>query len=289
MSSTEPALTVVIPALNEENGIGATIDALKEALARYPAPVELLVVNDGSKDRTAEVARAAGARVIDHPQPGGYGRALKTGITAATHEVIAITDADGTYPVEEIPRMVALLDKRDLVVGQRTGPQYMRKWLLSPLRSAFLLLTSFVTGTWIPDPNSGLRLFRKSDLLPLLPRLPRAFSFTTTMTLIMTLSGRFIHYHPIPYRKRIGRSKVRIIRDALRVGQTLVEVILEHNPLKMFLVVAAPPALAAIVATVWSFFNTRAVVPAVALWCTAVLVFSLGMLSIVALGERRTR
>ena len=286
--SEPPGLTVVIPAFNEEAGLEQTITALRAALTRHPGPVELIVVDDGSTDGTASVASRTGARTIRHPARGGYGRALKSGIAAASHELIAICDADGTYPVEALPTMVARMDHFDMVVGQRTGFRYRRKLLLSPLRTSFLLLAAFVTGSWIPDPNSGLRVFRRSIVLPLLPRLPRAFSFTTTLTLILTLSGCFVAYHPIAYHRRIGRSKVRLVRDALRAGQTMVEVVLEHNPLKMFLVVALPLGVAALTCGVFAWFDARGVVPAVALFCASVGTFVAGMLAVVigAAGRR---
>lgn len=282
-------VTVVVPALNEERGIVETLSALKEAVARVPGKSEIVVVDDGSRDRTAALAREHGARVISHPQQGGYGKALRTGILQAKYETIVITDADGTYPVEEIPTLVELLPDFDMVVGARTGKYFRRKAFLSPLRTMFLLLSAWVTGTRIPDPNSGLRAFRRSDAIPLLPRLPRGFSFTTTITLILTLSGRFIHYRPVAYHRRIGRSKVRLVRDALRVGQTMVEVVLTHNPLKMFLIVAIPLGLAAVLCALLAFVVPTAIWAALILLSLAILVFSLGMHAVVVLDERRLR
>lgn len=235
--------SVIIPALDEEAGIGATLDALEAVTPALPQPVEVVVVDDGSQDSTASIAEERGCRVIRHPTNIGYGAALKTGIRAASFEGIAITDADGTYPLEELPEMFRKLERFDLVVGARTGPRYRRRAFLSPMRTAFLLLTNFAVGSWIPDPNSGLRVFRRSTAMALLSALPRAFSFTTTMTLLMTLQGRFIHFHPVDYGARLGRRKIRPVRDSLRMAQTLVEVILRYNPLKVFLLLGLLPLL----------------------------------------------
>jgi glycosyltransferase involved in cell wall biosynthesis len=284
-----PGVSVVIPALDEERGIGPTLAAVSRALAEVPGPHEIVVVDDGSRDRTAEVALAAGARVFAHPVPAGYGASLKAGIRAASHERIVICDADGTYPVGRIPELVQALDAFDLVIGARTGPLYRRAWFLSPLRTLFLLLVRFVTGTDVPDPNSGLRAFRRSAVLPLLPRLPRGFSFTTTQTLILTLSGKFVLYVPVAYGARIGRSKVRLLRDGLRATQTMVEVILLHNPLKLFLALAAPPAslgAALLVAAPWF---PRALPIAVVLLATALVVFSAGLVAVTIAIPRRQR
>lgn len=281
----EPGVTVVIPALNEEAGIRPTLEQLNAMAKTLGQPCEILVVDDGSSDGTRAVAEEAGARVISHPKPGGYGHALKTGIRHATHETIVIIDADATYPVDEIPTLVAKIGDFDLVVGARTGPHYRKMALLSPMRTCFLLLTNFVSGTWIPDPNSGLRAFRRSEVLPLLDRLPRAFSFTTTQTLIMTLEGAFICYHPVAYHRRVGKRKVRIVRDTLRVAQTLVEVVLRHNPLKLFLLLALLPFLAAIIVG-FAAPDPGGTIAAAVLLGTSIVTFAVGMLSVVALPQR---
>jgi polyisoprenyl-phosphate glycosyltransferase len=235
------AVSIIIPAYNEEGGLEATLDEIRQAFAERPEEIDLLVVDDGSTDRTAEVARAHGVRVVSHPARSGYGAALKTGFRAVTSEHVAIIDADGTYPAHELPRLFDGLADFDMVVGQRTGPHYRRMALLSPMRSFFLLLCGYVVGSAIPDPNSGLRVFRRSVVMPYLDSLPRAFSFTTTITLILMLNGNFIDFQRIDYRRRIGKRKVRLFRDALRVLQTLTEVILDYNPLKLFGLLAFVP------------------------------------------------
>ena len=249
MEATRPdGTTIIIPAYDEEEGIGATLDELAGVAPELPQPVEVIVVDDGSRDGTAAVAAERGCRVIRNPANAGYGASLKIGVRAASYERIGITDADGTYPATELPEMFRELERFDLVVGARTGPRYRRRAFLSPMRNVFLLLTNFVVGTWIPDPNSGLRVFRRGTALTLLHALPRAFSFTTTMTLLMTLQGRFIRFHPVDYRARLGRRKIRPVRDTLRMAQTLAEVILRFNPLKLFLLLGMIPFLLAPVA-----------------------------------------
>lgn len=284
VAANPPGLSVVIPALNEEGGIGATLDAVLAVTARLDMPTEVIVVNDGSADRTAEIAADKGVVVIHHPIRSGYGHSLKTGIRAARYETIAITDADGTYPIEDIPDLVASAERFDLVIGSRTGPHYRKHLWSSPMRTTFLLLTNFVTGEWINDPNSGLRVFHRRDMLPILDRLPSAFSFTTTQTLIMTLEHKFVLHRPIDYRARIGRSKVRPLRDALRVGQTLVEMMLRYNPLKLFLLLAlflwaiALPVLLAADTTAGAVIGGM-------LLCTGFGVLGAGMAAVTILGR----
>jgi glycosyltransferase involved in cell wall biosynthesis len=276
-------LTVVIPAHDEELGIGSTVGAIRQAFAGSAIDVEILVVDDGSGDATAARAESAGARVLRHPHRSGYGRSLKSGIEAAAHDTIAITDGDGTYPVEELPHMLGLARTHDLVIGARSGPLYRGTLLRSPLRVLFLLLSSFVAGQWIADPNSGLRVFRRRDVVPLFPDLPRGFSFTTTQTLIMTLAGAFIHYHRIDYRPRLGQSKIRLLRQSLQVGQGLVEVVLRHNPLKLFLLAAIVPLLAILPVPFFGAGAQASLLACVILASTSLLILALGMLAVVAL------
>src|SRR5436190_23723685 len=115
------ALTIIIPAYNEERGIRPVVEQVRDAMESFEYEFEIVIVDDGSQDRTGEEARATGARVIQHRQNRGYGEALKTGIRHAQYERIAIIDADGSYPASEIPRLAALLDDAEMVVGARTG------------------------------------------------------------------------------------------------------------------------------------------------------------------------
>jgi glycosyltransferase involved in cell wall biosynthesis len=282
-----PGITVVIPARDEEHGLPVTLAALRAVEPRLGRPLEIVVVDDGSRDATGRIATEAGAVVRVHPESAGYGRALKTGIAAASHDLIAITDADGTYPIEELPVLVEQAERYAMVVGQRTGAHF-RRLRRSPTQTAFLLLTNFVTGKWLPDPNSGFRVFRRADVLPLLDRLPNGFSFTTTLSLVLTLSGRFVRFHPVEYRARIGSSKVRFVLDALRAGQGMLEVILEYNPLKAFLAFAFVPLLLALVMAVLPLAGGVKPLAVVTALATACVIFAVGMAAVaVAKAQRR--
>jgi hypothetical protein len=125
-----------------------------------------------------------------------------------------------------------------MVVGARQGASYRGSLLKMPARFIFTLLAEFTTGRTIPDVNSGMRVFRKNDVLPYFSDICNGFSFTTTITLIYMLTGKSVTYIPISYEKRIGRSKVKIIRDSLRTLQYMTEVIACYNPLKLFLLLS---------------------------------------------------
>lgn len=246
--------SVVIPAYNEERGIALVINAIRARNSHC----EIVVVDDGSSDGTASAAESAGSIVLRHPANGGYGRSLMDGIQAAQHDIIVITDGDGTYPVERIGDLVRKIEEGfDMAVGARQGTQQYDSLLRAPARLLFKFLVEFTTGAHIPDINSGMRSFRKSQVLPYFPDLCQGFSFTTTLTLIYKLTGKFIVYLPIEYRKRIGKSKVSVVRDSLRTLQYVVEVIVMYNPLKLFLLLCLLLSALALATFVWWIFSPQ--------------------------------
>jgi len=230
-------ISVVIPAYNEEAAISDVVGQVASALeaAKYD-PFEIVVVNDASNDKTAALASEAGARVISNLQNSGYGRSIKRGINAANYDTIVILDADGTYPSEDIPKLIELYGEGyDMIVGARQGAVYRESWYKFPLRIVLGKLVEFVCGRHIPDVNSGLRVFSKETITPVLTRLSNTFSFTTSLTLAYVISGKYVRYEKIEYRERIGESKVRLVQDSLRTMQFITQAILFHNPIKLFL------------------------------------------------------
>jgi glycosyltransferase involved in cell wall biosynthesis len=273
-------ISIILPAFNEAPGIGATLESLGRVTG-LPEH-EVIVVDDGSSDRTGEIAAAAGARVIRHPSNAGYGRSLKDGITAATHDRIVILDADGTYPVADIPRLLAELDRGfDLVVGARSGVHYRGGWFKAPLRAILTFLVEFTAGCRVPDVNSGLRVFRRATVMPYFPQLCDTFSFTTSMTLAYLLTGRFVAHVAIGYDERVGATKVRLLRDALRTLQYIVQGIVYYNPVKMFLLLAgACLAVVVAAAALLALTNAPIVVGLLAVGALAALmIFGLGLVA----------
>ena len=277
-------ITVVIPALNEEGAIGATVTDVGRVLtAANLVPYEIVVVDDGSSDGTAKAAVAAGARIVRHPHNVGYGRSLKKGIASATYDIIAICDADGTYPAVTIPELVRLHhDGFDLAVGQRHGPQYRQSIIKMPLRAMLRFLVEWTAGRRIPDINSGLRVFSRATAMQYFPHLCDTFSFTTSMTLAYMMTTRFVTYYKIDYFERVGHSKVRLFKDSLQTLQYVVEAIVYYNPLKIFLLGSLTClVVAALMFAVSLFFGiVTGMMLAVGVTMVAVLMLGIGLLAV---------
>jgi glycosyltransferase involved in cell wall biosynthesis len=231
-------VTVVVPVFDEEDGIEGVVARL--AGLGLGVPVELLVVDDGSRDGTAAALeriapRHPNLRVIRHDQNRGYGAALKTGFAAARNEVVVITDADGTYPENRIAELLARIDAgAEMAVGARTGPDVEVPLLRRPAKAFLRALASYLSETKIPDLNSGLRAIRRDLVKSYRPILSNGFSFTTTITLAALTNGHRVDWVSINYKKREGISKIRPIRDTLGFLSLIIRTVLYFNPLKVF-------------------------------------------------------
>ncbi|MBT5108652.1 MAG: glycosyltransferase family 2 protein [Rhodospirillaceae bacterium] len=233
-------LSLVIPAFNEEATVADAVKSAKRVVQEnFDEPCEIVVVDDGSSDETAARAEDAGARVIRHPHNTGYGQALKSGILAAQHDTIVISDADGTYPIEELPKLVEMFNTGfDMVVGAREGKHYHGSFFKMPMRKVLRFLAEWTTGRKIPDVNSGLRVFSRKTVTPYLTHLCNTFSFTTSLTLAYMMTARYVAYMPIGYSDRIGETKVRLWKDSLRTLQYIIQAIIYYNPIKIFLLMS---------------------------------------------------
>lgn len=228
------ALSVVIPAYNEENAIIPTIERVHQVLAQAGISHEIVVVNDGSSDGTLVAARTTNAHVVDFPNNGGYGRALKAGIAVSTAPLVAIIDADGTYPAEALPQMVEMAAYNEMVVGDRGTAMKGVPLIRRPAKWVLNNLASYLAGHRITDLNSGLRVFQRPELERFLHLLPNSFSFTTTITLCMLASGFNVSYQPINYGRRVGTSKIKP-RDFLRFILLVFRLTVYFQPLRVFL------------------------------------------------------
>ena len=273
-----PQLSVIIPAFNEEGAIGQTVERVRDCLAGAGISHEIIVVDDGSTDQTYARAQAAQATVVRSPNNGGYGRALKSGIAVGDSDLVAIIDADGTYPAGKLPEMVAMARYNEMVVGDRglsmKGVPLARrpaKWILNSV-------AGLLAGHRITDLNSGLRVFRRPTLERFLYLLPNGFSFTTTITMCMLASGQRVSYLPITYGKRIGSSKIRAT-DFFRFMMLVFRLTVYFQPLRVFMPVAALLFAIGVLKGIYDIFLDNLSETAVLGVLGGIMVWSLGMIA----------
>ena len=229
-------LSIVIPAFNEEEGIGNVLDTLKDALDTLDIPKEIIVVDDGSTDGMSKVLSTfEGIVVIRHERNIGYGAAIKTGMRQARYEWICITDADGTYPNEKIPEFVSAMAENDMVIGARVGRGARMPLIRKPTKWILTQIANYLAQQRIPDLNSGLRIFKKDIAESFLNILPNRFSFTATITLAMLSNNYRVLFIPINYHPRTGKSKIRPLHDTMNFFQLIIRTILYFEPLRIFL------------------------------------------------------
>lgn len=231
------SVSVIVPAYNEELAVSETVVELRRLFEVADLEAEIIVVDDGSRDKTARQAKLAGARVIQHRSNRGYGASLKTGITAASYDIIAITDADGTYPAKYLPEMLSELEQADMVVGSRTGADVHIPLSRMPAKWFLRIMANYVANTKIPDLNSGLRVFRRDVAMQYFAILSDQFSFTTTITLALLCDKYAVTYLPINYRKRQGKSKI-VPWDAGSFAILIFRVAMLFRPLRVFIPLA---------------------------------------------------
>jgi glycosyltransferase involved in cell wall biosynthesis len=271
-------VVVVIPALNEVDGVGPTIDRVRRVLTRTPYSFEVVVVDDGSTDGTGEVAGRHGARVIRHKKNRGYGAALKEGILNSNSEYVIITDADGTYPPEVIPALLAGISDSDMVVGARARRDPSIARIRRAPKLFLALLASYLAGQWIPDLNSGLRIIRRSKLLEFLHILPSGFSFTTTITLALMCTRHFVSYESIVCAPRVGSSKLKAKEFSAFILLVLRTVVL-FNPLKVFLPLGGLMFTIGCFKLIHDIYLWNLSETAVMAFLAAVIVWSVGLLA----------
>jgi glycosyltransferase involved in cell wall biosynthesis len=247
-------LSVVLPAVNEEDAVGEVVAEIWQVLQSWPHAWEILVVDDGSRDNTAQNAAKAGARVVCRAEQGGYGAAVKTGIRAARGEWIALLDADGSYDAAELPLLIQYLPAYDQVNGARQRECGRWSILRRFTKDTIRVLAQWISGKRIPDLNTGMKVFKRDVALDCLWALPDGFSASTSLTLAFLCDGRLVKYVPVSYRKRVGLSKFRPISDTFLYVGTVLRLILYFRPLRVFLPLAGVILFLAIPSAIWHMF-----------------------------------
>jgi polyisoprenyl-phosphate glycosyltransferase len=245
-SPDAPDVTIVLPCYNEQDHVLMELERVTEAMDASEFTYEMLVIDDKSTDHTLRVLREAlpkypNMRLMPFRRNGGSGTARRIGTQEARGRIVVWTDADMTYPNERIPEFVRYLRDNpdvDQVVGARTTEEGTHKWARVPAKWLIRTIASYLSGTKIPDLNSGLRAFRRDVSLPYLRLLPPGFSCVTTITLAFLSNQHPVDYMSIDYAKRSGTSKFHPFRDAYRYILQVLRMIMYFNPLKVLMPLA---------------------------------------------------
>jgi glycosyltransferase involved in cell wall biosynthesis len=267
--------SVIIPAFNEAASIGPLVGELA-ATAPW---AEILVIDDGSRDDTAERARQAGARVIRHPYNKGNGAAVKTGIRNAAGAFILILDGDGQHRPSDAVRLVEQLDTYDLVIGARSTRT--QATALRRIGNAALNWTaSYLTQQPIPDLTSGFRAARRECVMEFLHLLPNGFSTPTTTTLAFLKAGYNVRFEPVDAAPRHGPSNIRLGADGVGFLVILLKVITIFSPMRIFLPISGAAFLIGAAYAAWTIATQSHVTnSSVLLILTSLVIFLVGLVS----------
>jgi len=212
-------ISVVLPCLNEEQAVGSVVDEARRGIEATGRSGEVIVVDNGSSDRSAEVAAAHGAVVVPEPRRG-YGRAYLTGLAHAQGTYVVMGDADGTYPLHELGRFVEQLeDGSDLVLGSRFNGTiqagampWTHRWIGNPILTGML---NRMFGVRVSDAHCGMRALRRSALESL-DLHSTGMEFASEMVFKAFRRKLSVSEVPIDYRPRTGESKLSRYGDAWR-------------------------------------------------------------------------
>ena len=270
------AISFVLPARNEEAGLALTLPRLR---ALYPE-AEIVLVDDGSSDRSVAVAEESAARVLHSPYGMGNGAAIKRGARAARGEILVFMDADGQHDPSDVQLLLEKLDQGfDMVVGARDGDGQANR--SRGLANAFYnRLSSWMTGHQIRDLTSGFRAVRADRFREFLHLLPNGFSYPTTITMAFFRSAYPVAYVPVKVKPRLGRSHIKPFRDGVRFLLIIFKIATLYSPVKLF----APASLAFLLTGMAYYAHTfvtehRFTNMSALLFSAAVIIFLIGLIS----------
>ncbi len=274
----EKQISVVIPAYNEEGAIGGTLDTLVRL--GLHEKYEVIIINDGSTDKTAEVVRRYPVTLCTHSANKGYGAGLKTGIRKCKGEKVIILDSDGQHNPEYIDKIAEMLDEYEMVIGERTQDSFQVKNRTGG-KKIIRMVGEYLVEQDLPDFNSGFRGFRTKDIRNKLHMMPNGFSFSTTSTLAFLKEGLNIGTFPIVVAERVGRkSNVKFIKDGSKTMLLLMRIIMLFNPLKIFFPLSVFSGIFGFVWGVWGIIdNFKIPNGSILLLVTSVAVLLIGLIA----------
>jgi glycosyltransferase involved in cell wall biosynthesis len=291
----EPRISVILPVYEEKDTLGSLIPAIIRQLGEEGLSFEIVAVDDGSSDGTAEVLdelrslNPAHLRVIRHVYNKGYGAALRTGIRVARGEIVVCMDADGQHSPEKIPLLASMIPPYDLVIGARLE-DYKGSWHRGAANRFYNALASWLSRTSVKDLNSGFRAMRRAVVLHFLPLFPAGFSASSTTTLAFLKAGYNVAFVPVHVKQRqAGKSKISLFSDGSRFVTLILRMVMLYDPLRIFLSTGVLLALIGILAWVAGVLNAgRLLLPnsAILLFTGAIMTWLLGLIADQISGSR---
>jgi glycosyltransferase involved in cell wall biosynthesis len=269
-------ISIIIPVFNEAHALAALIGKIRAL--KLPQS-EIIVVDDGSTDGSAEVAMNAGASVVCHPYNIGNGAAVKSGIRAAHGKILLLMDGDGQHKPEDIPNLLRETGRYHMVVGARAKGSKLRfhRYAANLL---YNFLASYVTNFKVQDLTSGFRALSRRDALRFIDLLPNTFSYPTTLTLAFLRSGFTVQYVPIQTLYRAGQSKISLVTDGIRFLLIITKIATLFSPFRVFLPVSVFFFLAGMANYLYTYLTQgRFTNMSVFMFTTAVIIFMLGLVS----------
>jgi len=268
--------SIVIPAKNEAAGLKILLPKLKDFGA-----AEIIVVNDGSTDETAQVAEDNGASVLTHPYSMGNGAAIKSGARAATSDQILFMDADGQHDPSNIEALIERYKEGyDMVIGARTSMDSQANVLRGFGNGIYNRFASWVVGNKVDDLTSGFRIVDRKKFIKYLSLLPNGFSYPTTITMVFFRSGYRISFVPVTMPKRIGKSHMNVVKDGIKFLLIIFKIGTLYSPLKIFVPIAATHFLIGFVYYGYTFLSSaRFTNMGMLFLVTSIIIFMIGLVS----------
>lgn len=271
-----PLVSVLIPSFGHRRFLP---ERMRSITMQTRPPDELIVIDDGSTDGSAELALNAGVSVIRHPYNIGNGAAIKSGIRAARGQTLIFMDGDGQHRPEDIPKLLRESGRYHMVVGERAKGSKLR-FHRNAANILYNSLASYVTHFKVRDLTSGFRVVSRRDALRFIDLLPNTFSYPTTLTLAFLRSGLTVKYVPIQSLYRAGQSKITLLSDGIRFLLIITKIATLFSPFRIFLPVSMFFFFAGIANYIHTYVTQyRFTNMSVFLLTTSVVVFMLGLIS----------
>ena len=269
-------VSVIIPAFNEAQTIGKLVSKTRNL---YP-DFEIIVIDDGSTDNTAAVAKGAGAKVFSHPYNIGNGAAIKSGIRIASGDIMVFMDGDGQHDPDDIEKLLKYFPEFDMVVGARSKGDHASLGRIIG-NTAYNWLASYVAKFRVEDLTSGFRAVKADIAHNLLYLLPNTYSYPTTLTLSVLRNGKTVKYVPIKAKmRRSGKSGISMFKDGVRFFMIIIKICTLYSPFRIFLPVSFITFLTGLfyylyTFCMWGRFTNMSAL----LFTTSIVIFMMGLVS----------